>query len=356
MPPVSGHGRFISKLLTEQYIVVTEGSERMTSVSSFKPAWWCRGPHLQTLWPALFRLWPRQPLRRERLELPDGDFIDLDWTCNDAGPIVILLHGLEGSRRSHYARSMLQVLPRTGMRAVLMHFRGCSGEPNRLARAYHSGDTGDLDFLVASLKQREPHTPIMAVGFSLGGNVLLKWLGERGAQAGLCGAVAVSVPLLLYDATNHMNQGFARFYQWWLVRHLKRSYLRKSRGHAGPLPLHALPGLRSFYDFDDRITAPLHGYSGAMHYYNAASSRQYLIRIRIPTLILQAADDPFMPDSVIPSPRELSPSIQLEVHRHGGHVGFVAGRYPWRPHYWLEQRIPGWLQQQLGQAQTGQSG
>ncbi len=324
---------------------------------SFKPAWWCRGPHLQTLWPALFRVWPRLPLLRERLELPDGDFIDLDWTCNDAGPIVILLHGLEGSSRSHYARSMLQVLPRAGMRAVLMHFRGCSGEPNRLARAYHSGDTGDLDFLISTLRQREPQTPIMAIGYSLGGNVLLKWLGEQGAQARLRCAVAVSVPLLLYDSTTHMNRGFARLYQWWLVRHLKRSYLRKSRQHAGPLPLHEVQRLRSFYDFDDRITAPLHGFTGAMHYYTVSSSRQYLTHIRIPTLILQAADDPFMPDSVIPSSRELSASIQLDVHRNGGHVGFVAGRFPWRPRYWLEQRIPGWLQQQLaGDVQTGQGG
>jgi predicted alpha/beta-fold hydrolase len=316
-------------------------------VPSFKPAWWCRGPHLQTLWPALFRFWPSQPLRRERLELPDGDFIDLDWTCNDAGPIVILLHGLEGNHRSHYARGMLQVLPQAGMRAVLMHFRGCSGEPNRLARAYHSGETGDLDFLVATLRQREPHTPIMAVGYSLGGNVLLKWLGEQGAQAGLRCAVAVSVPLLLYDSTRHMTRGFSRFYQWWLVRLLKRSYLRKNRHRPGPLPEHEVRGLRNFYDFDDRITAPLHGFTDAMHYYTVSSSRQYLTRIRIPTLMLQAADDPFMPDSVIPAARELSASIQLDVHRHGGHVGFVAGNLPWRPRYWLEQRIPRWLQQQL---------
>ena len=323
-------------------------------MSGFKPAWWCRGPHLQTLWPALFRLWPRRRVRRERLELPDGDFVDLDWSCNDAGPIVILLHGLEGSSRSHYARSMLQALPRAGMRAVLMHFRGCSGEPNRQTRAYHSGDTGDLDFLATTLRQREPQTPIIAVGFSLGGNVLLKWLGEQGAHAGLRCAVAVSVPFLLHAATTHMNRGFSRFYQWWLVRHLKRSYVRKSQRHTGLLPLREVRRLRNFYEFDDRITAPLHGFTDALHYYSVSSSRQFLARIRIPTLILQAADDPFMPASVIPSARELSASIQLEVHRHGGHVGFVSGRLPWRPRYWLEQRIPMWLHQQLASdPQTG---
>ena len=333
--------------------VAIAASQEMSSVPNFKPAWWCRGPHLQTLWPALFRRRSRLPLVRERLELPDGDFIDLDWSGHGAGPIVILLHGLEGGRRSHYARSMLHVLPGHGLRAVLMHFRGCSGEPNRLARAYHSGDTGDLDFLVATLKRREPQTPLLAVGYSLGGNVLLKWLGERGAEAGLCGAMAISVPLLLYDATHHMNRGFARFYQWWLVRQLKRSYVRKSRLHAGPLPVHQLSRLRSFYDFDDRITAPLHGYTGAMQYYTLASSRQYLIHIRIPSLIVQAADDPFMPESVIPPLRELSPSITLEVHRHGGHVGFVSGSCPWRPRYWLEQRIPEWLQQVLDKVASG---
>ena len=320
----------------------------------FKPAWWCRGPHLQTLWPVLFYRRPAAPVRRERLELPDGDFVDLDWSGDGIGPIVILLHGLEGGRRSHYARSMAQTLPKVGMRVVVMHFRGCSGEPNRLPRAYHSGDTGDLDFLVKTLRLREPQTRIGAIGYSLGGNVLLKWLGECGMQAGLHCAVAVSVPFLLHASTTHMNRGFSRFYQWWLVRHLKRSYARKLNRHAGLLSHSALRRLRSFYEFDDAITAPLHGFAGALHYYTVSSSRQFLRHIRIPTLILQAADDPFMPASVIPSSQELSPSIQLEVHRHGGHVGFVTGRWPWRPRYWLEQRIPGWLQQRLtSDSQTG---
>lgn len=317
-------------------------------MSVFKPAWWCRGPHLQTLWPVLFRPRSRLSLRSERLLLPDGDFVDLDWSGQDGAPIVILLHGLEGGRRSHYARGMLQALPQAGLRAVLMHFRGCSGEPNRLARAYHSGDTGDLDFLIATLRQREPQTPLLAVGFSLGGNVLLKWLGEQGARAVLSGAVAVSVPFLLHAATIHMNQGFSRFYQWWLVRHLRRSYLRKRL--AGRLPARAVRALRTFYAFDDRITAPLHGFEGAMHYYTASSSRQYLPYIRTPTLILQAADDPFMPPGVIPAAEELSTSTRLEVYPQGGHVGFVAGYFPWRPQYWLEQRIPPWLQQQLAVA------
>lgn len=289
----------------------------------------------------------RPPLRRECLELPDGDFVDLDWTLYDSGPIVILLHGLEGGNHSHYARGMLAALPRHGMRAVLMHFRGCSGEPNRLARAYHSGDTGDIDFLVRTLKAREPQTPLAAIGYSLGGNALLKWLGEQGAQAPIQCAAAVSVPFLLHDSARRLNSGVSRIYQRKLLRDLKASVLRK----AGRLPLpftkHELDSLGSFHAFDDRVTAPLHGFRDAQHYYTTSSSRQFLNRIRIPTLIVHSADDPFMPASVIPESSELSDTIEFDLLRHGGHVGFVGGRLPWRPHYWLEDRIPVWLRRQL---------
>jgi predicted alpha/beta-fold hydrolase len=313
----------------------------------FRPAWWCRNPHLQTLWPVLFRRHLRPTLRRERLEIPDGDFIDVDWTMNESGPIVILLHGLEGSSRSHYARSMLATLPRHGFRAVLMHFRGCSGEPNRLARAYHSGETGDFDFLVSTLRARAPDTPLAAIGYSLGGNVLLKWLGERGVQAPLRAAVAVSVPFLLHESVNRMSHGFSRLYQWHLLKSLKRNVHRKSDQHPAPVPLPELEKITNFYEFDDRITAPLHGYQGAMHYYTTASSRQYLNRIHIPTLIVHAKDDPFMRESVVPQPEELSPAIEFHMHRYGGHVGFVGGTRPWRPHYWLENEIPNWLAHHL---------
>ena len=313
----------------------------------FRPAWWCRNPHLQTLWPVLFRRRLRPKLRRERLELPDGDFIDLDWTLNETGPIVILLHGLEGGSRSHYARSMLSVLPRHGLRAVLMHFRGCSGEPNRLARAYHSGDTGDFDFLVASLRDREPGVALAAIGYSLGGNVLLKWLGERGAQAPLRVAAAVSVPFLLHESVTRMGRGFSRLYQWHLLKSLKQNVRRKSGKHAVPVALTELEKMSNFFAFDDRITAPLHGFQGAMHYYTTASCRQYLNRIRIPTLIVHAKDDPFMQDSIVPPPAELSPAIDFRLHRHGGHVGFVGGMLPWRPRYWLDERLPVWLARHL---------
>lgn len=321
--------------------------------STFKPAWWCRNPHLQTILPVFLRRRLHPPLRRERLELPDGDFIDLDWTLNDSGPIVALFHGLEGSSRSHYGRGMLAVLPRYGLRGVLMHFRGCSGEPNRLARAYHSGDTGDIDLLLRTLKAREPGTPLAAIGYSLGGNALLKWLAEQGKVAPVECAVAVSVPFLLHDSVTRMNRGFSRVYQWKLVRDLKRSILRKLPGLALPVSANEIPPIKDFYEFDDRITAPLHGFRGALHYYTESSSRQYLTRVRTPTLVVHAMDDPFMPPAVIPNAEELSGSIEFDLSRHGGHVGFVAGWNPLRPEYWLDRRIPEWLLQHLGHSSNG---
>lgn len=317
------------------------------ATSAFKPAWWLPNPHLQTLWPVFMRRRLRPPLRRERLELPDGDFVDLDWTLNDVGPIVILLHGLEGGSRSHYARAMLDQLPHHGLRAVIMHFRGCSGEPNRLARAYHSGDTGDIDFLVRTLAQREPGTPLAAIGYSLGGNALLKWLGEQGAQAPIRCAVAVSVPFLLHESSAHLNRGFARLYQRKLLQSLKDNVRRKSVQLPPPVPLAALERMKSFFEFDNRITGPLHGFRDAMHYYTDSSSRQYLGSIRINTLIVHARNDPFMPPTVLPDASELSSTIELDVQSDGGHVGFVSGGSPWRPRYWLDNRIPVWLKKFL---------
>lgn len=314
--------------------------------ASFQPAWWCRGPHAQTLWPNLFRRRPRVALRRERLELPDGDFLDLDWTLNDEGPIVVILHGLEGSSRSQYVRGLLKVLQAQGWRGLVLHFRGCSGEDNRLARGYHSGETGDLAWVIGQLREREPHTQIAAVGYSLGGNVLLKWLGERGADAPLQAAVAVSVPFILQEAADRFCRGFSRLYQWALLRSLKRNYRRKFASLPPPLAVDPI-SLNRFWDFDDQVTAPLHGFDSAQHYYTVASSRQYLRGIRVPTLIVHSVDDPFMSPVVVPDASELSAHIDFELYSHGGHVGFVSGRWPWQPRYWLEERIPSFLRRRL---------
>ena len=320
------------------------------AAGDFRPAWWLPGPHLQTLWPALVRR-PR-PVRvtRERFELPDGDFVDLDRTGGGSGPIVVILHGLQGSGRSSYARGLLGAFRRRGWRGVVMHFRGCSGEPNRLPRTYHSGETADFGHVVRGLRERHPSTPVAAVGFSLGGNVLLKWLAERGGAAEIAAAAAVSVPFRLARAADRLDRGFSRAYRRYFITDLRRAVRKKFRRRPCPIDLAAMRRETSFRGFDDRVTAPLHGFRDAEHYYAAASCRQYLRRVARPTLIVHALDDPFMTPDVVPEPVELAPSIRLELSEAGGHVGFVGGSAPWAARYWLEERIPRFLAGPLGGA------
>lgn len=313
----------------------------------FKPAWWLPNSHLQTIWPVLCRRRVELPLRRERIELPDGDFIDLDWVeRHDKGPLVLMLHGLEGSIESHYAKGMLQTITECGWRSVFMHFRGCSGEPNRLSRGYHSGETGDVSHVVKLLQKREKNLTIAAIGFSLGGNVLLKWLGETQKDNPLKAAIAVSVPFELNKAAVRIQKGFSKFYQWYFIKCLRDRLSQKFNKGEGLDPS-LLYQVNTMFEFDDKITAPLHGFEGVQEYYSIASSRQYLRNIKVPTLILHAKDDPFMSEDVIPEPHELSPCVQLEVTDTGGHVGFVSGKYPWRPEYWLEKRVPVFLHEHL---------
>jgi predicted alpha/beta-fold hydrolase len=269
------------------------------------------------------------------------------------GPIIAILHGLEGSSDSGYARGLLHTVATRGCRGVVVHFRGCSGEPNRRAASYNAGYTDDIAFVMALLHQREPKTPLACVGYSLGGNALLKWLGETQADVSVQAAVAVSVPFTLELAARRLRQGFSRLYQAYLLRHLRASYRRKSHLHTQlPVALKEMNNLRDFYAFDDKVTAPLHGYTSVHDYYTRASCRPYLKNIRVPTLILHATDDPFMLPAVAPGAEELSESVILELSPHGGHVGFVTGALPWQPIYWLEQRIPAFLAEQL----TGTSG
>lgn len=321
------------------------------SFKPFKPAWWLRNSHLQTIWPVIIRkrkLNSGIELQRERLELPDGDFLDLDWMNKSArGPIVLVLHGFEGSVNSHYAKGMLNAIHAQGYRAVFMHFRGCSGEHNRLSRGYHSGETGDLAFVINTLIAREADTPHAAIGYSLGGNVLLKWLGETGKNNPLKAAVAVSVPFELKKATDRLNTGFSRFYQWYLLRCLRFRLQRKFAVVPPPVDASFMSALNNFRDYDEQITAPLHGFRDAEEYYAMTSSRQYLRHIQVPTLILHAKDDPFMTSDVIPCGEELSSAVRLEVTESGGHVGFVGGVLPWRPIYWLEERAPHFLREHL---------
>ncbi len=230
-----------------------------------------------------------------------------------------------------------------------MHFRGASHEPNRLPRAYHSGDTKDVDALLRALAIREPTTKKAIVGVSLGGNVLLKWLGEQGAQSLVQAAVAVSVPFELRLVADRINQGFSRCYQSYLLRRLRHVFTRKLDKHPDSLPssINNLESFRCFWTFDENVTAPLHGYPHVHAYYREASSRQYLASILTPTLIIHALDDPFMTPDVIPKVDELSKDILFELSDKGGHVGFISGRVPGVPVYWLDQRIPLFLKDYL---------
>ena len=316
--------------------------------SNYRAPWWLRSAHLQTMFATLFRRRPSLALRRERIELDDGDFLDLDWGPRTHGPVVLVLHGLEGSSDSPYASGMLEIAHARGWSGVVMHFRGCSGEPNRLPRSYHSGDTRDLADVVSHLRASGDVPALAAVGYSMGGNVLLKWLGERGANAPLAAAVAVSVPYTLSLTADRLTRGLSRIYQRRLIGDLRAKLRRKFSHRASPIDLERAHGSRNFWEFDDRVTAPLHGFTDVHDYYTRSSSRQYLRDIRVPTLMLHAEDDPFMTPEGLPSHDELSPSIALEVSARGGHVGFVHGNLPWRPRYWLEERIPAFLESYLG--------
>ncbi len=317
--------------------------------NEFKPAWWLPNSHLQTLWPSVFRSPIKDlPLTRERLELPDHDFIDIDWIYPDrSGPIVLVLHGFEGSIESHYAKGMLRAAVDKGWRGVFMHFRGCSGEPNRLPRGYHSGDTGDLAFVVNHLLERQPEVPIAAIGYSLGGNILLKWLGETGMQNPLKVAAAISVPFDLHSASKRIQHGFSRFYQWYLLKCARRRLLTKFSHIHSPFDVSLLAEVQTIRDFDHHYTVPVHGFGSVDEYYTVTSCGRYLRSIKVPTLIVHAKDDPFMTEDMIPSDEDVSPCVKLEISDNGGHVGFVSGKYPWRPQYWLEERVPTFLQDYL---------
>lgn len=315
----------------------------MITAAGFRPAFGLGGPHRQTLAAALLPA-PRPPLVRERFELPDGDFVDVDWHRDARGPSVLVLHGLEGDSRSAYARRLLAALARQGRRPGVLHARGSSGEPNRLARSYTAGDTDDLACVLARIRARDERAPAV-IGYSLGANRLLKHLGERGGAAGIGRAVAVSPPFELGRAADRLDHGLSRLYQWHLLRSLRAGYRAKLAQHPQALPLAAddLDALQTFRAFDDRVTAPLHGYAGVEDYYGRCSCRPFLNRIAVPTLIVHAVSDPFLYPDAIPRAAELSPAVHLELAAHGGHVGFLQGP-PWCPQDWLAPRIATFLE------------
>ena len=274
---------------------------------------------------------PRVPLERRRWETPDGDFVDVDFAGpRDAQRLLVLLHGLEGGSDSHYARNLAARFGTAGWRVAMPHWRGCSGEPNRLARAYHSGDSEELDWLLARLP-----APLDALGVSLGGNVLLKWLGERGeaARARVRRAAAVSAPLDLAAAAGALDRGLNRLlYTRMFLDTLKPKSLAKLARFPDLYDRARLERARTFREFDDLVTAPVHGFRDAEHYWRDCSSGRYLAGIRVPTLLLNARNDPFLPEpALLASAAGAAPCVQVELPRRGGHVGFRAD--------WLARRL-----------------
>jgi len=321
---------------------------------SYRPAWWIPGPHARTLWGKFLR--PRAPLvaRVERWPTADDDFLDIHRLDAPRGaPRLLILHGLEGTVRSHYAVGLMDEARRRGWAADLLIFRSCGDEPNRALRSYHSGETTDLDAVVRRLIAEEPERPLLLAGVSLGGNVLLKWLGEQGSGAPeqVKGAAAVSVPFDLARGSRRLNRGFSRIYQAHFLRTLRRKALIKSERFPHVLQADDVRRAKTLYEFDDLVTAPVHGFRDADDYYQQSSSLRWLARIRTGTLLLSARDDPFLPPEVLDEVRIIArdnPALHLEFVEHGGHVGFIAGRLPWRPVYYAEQRVGEFLATRLG--------
>ena len=318
----------------------------MIVASEFQPGRLWRNRHIQTIVPNVLFPTPELALRRERVETPDGDFIDVDWTTGTSGPIVIVLHGLEGSMRSRYACNIMRTLHGLGFRGAFPYFRGCTGEPNRLPISYHSGFTQDLEYLSGLLKQRESNTALAAVGYSLGGNVLLKWLAESPHASRLVTGVAVSVPFDLAVCSDAIEKGFSKVYMWELMGRMRRSVKRKFARIPSPIPLPDIDKLRTFRQYDDALTAPLHGFKDANDYYTRCSSKPLLKNIQVPTLVVHSKDDPFMTPAVLPEEHELSPAVTFELTEYGGHVGFVDGPL-FKPRRWVDQRIASHLQKHL---------
>lgn len=317
---------------------------------SYSPAWWL-GPHTATLWGRLVRHEPEPSVRIEQWDTPDGDFVEVARLAprGDAAttPRLLLLHGLEGGLHSHYARGLFREAAARGWGMDLLLFRMCGPTPNRLPRSYHSGETGDT-LLVLDRLAAESSAPLGVIGVSLGGNVLCKMLGERGDALPdiVRGAVAVSVPFDLARASRWIGRGFGVVYERAFLRSLIPKALDKISRHEALAPLANVRGARTLWQFDDRFTAPVHGFHDAADYYARSSSREYVAETRRPLLLLSAADDPFLPldvlDDVATRVRD-NPHITVEFPQKGGHVGFVSGRYPWRADYYAEWRAAEFL-------------
>lgn len=313
----------------------------------YEPARWLFGPNLMTIFGPLFRPGPHVPVSRERWELSDGDFVDVDRMAGPReAPLLLALHGLEGSSSAHYVRGLLAQARMRGWRALALNFRGCSGDMNRLVRSYHSGETGDLSELVR--RAQDESDRIVLAGFSLGGNVLVKWLGELGDSAPreIRAAVALSVPFdLALCARTLDGPGFWTWlYRTRFLHSLKRKSLQKLRKFPGAADEERVRRARTLFEFDDALTARLHGFAGAEDYYAQSSSANYVERVRVPLLLISAEDDPFIPARCVP--RTTTRSVEVELSARGGHLGFVEGPI-WKPGFYAERRAIAFLEEHV---------
>ena len=322
----------------------------------FVPAWWIPGAHLQSAWARLVRSRHLITFERETLTTPDGDDLMLDHAAGPAGsPRVLLLHGLEGSAHSLHTQGLALLARQAGWRSTVINFRSCARDPadikvrlrNRRPRLYHAGDTADMDLVVKLLLAREPRTPLYAIGFSLGGNVLLKWLGDAGAASPIRAAATISVPYDLGAAARYLERGVGRIYARHFMTRLKTKaldLLERFPAETAHLDADRIRAVRTFGEFDGALTAPLHGFASAEDYYARSSAVGFLPRIAVPTLCISSHDDPFFPAYAVAAAAAVAaPQVTFEVTPQGGHVGFVAGRWPFRPVYWAEQRVTNWL-------------
>jgi uncharacterized protein len=294
---------------------------------------WLPGGHAQTIVPAVLIAAPRVDYRRERWVTPDSDFVDVDFAspepADTGARVLVLFHGLEGNSSSHYARSIARHFADLGWRVLIPHFRGCSGEPNLLPRAYHSGDSEEGDWILRRVHAQWPQAPLFAVGVSLGGNMLAKWLGERESEAAFVTAAAsIGSPLDLAAGGAALGRGFNLVYTRMFLATLKQKALAKTSRFPGIVVVDALHASRNLYEFDNVFTAPLHGFRDTDDYWLRASGKPWLRAVRVPHLVLNARNDPFVPAASLPREHEVAPAVTLEQPDGGGHIGFAMGPWP----------------------------
>ena len=317
--------------------------------SDYRHSWWLPGAHLPTIWGKKVRRQAPVHSHIERWPTPDGDHLSIAraGTIGSGQPHVLVLHGLEGTIRSNYAQGLMAQALKQGWSADLMLFRACDGEINSQRRMYHSGETGDLDFVVRTLVEQHPDIDLRPVGVSLGGNVLMKWLGERGEAlaSNIKRAAAVSAPYDLGAGSRYLEHGLGPQYVAHFLKSLKKKTLAKRGRYPDLCDWHRMMRARTFWEFDDAVTGPVHGFAGADDYYGRSSSIQYIGKIRIPTLLFAATNDPFVPPSVLQQVRKVSTDNEflfVDFTRDGGHVGWTSGP-PWNQHYYMEERVIRWL-------------